>query len=480
MNKKCQVFTPEDYVKELLDSIEYKHDLYGKKILENSCGDGNILVAIVQRYIDDCKKKGMSRTRIKNGLARDIYGIEIDKEQQEKCIEKLNRVLYKNDIKPVEWKIYEKDFLKWDTELKFQYIAGNPPYITYSELDEPNRIYAKEKFNSCKKGKFDYCYAFIEKSLKQLDMDGKMSYLIPSSIFKTVFGKNLRNIMKEYITEIKDYPLEKIFNGALVKSSIVVFDKQRKQEYLRYKEMSKQEELNIPFAQLGDKWFFTNVGMSGKFQFGDYFRVSHVVATLLNKAYVLEDGNYRERENGFICRNAEDKNIIIEKDVVRDTDTPRTIRYEKKEKIIFPYKYDENGIVHYSIEEFEERYPGATEYLMSFRAELDERKKDDKALWFEYGRTQALNNLNCSKLLMSTVITNNVEVSKISQDSIPYAGIYISVRDGNNKYSLDDAISILRSNLFQQYVKGVGIPISGQSVRITSKDVENYRFEEDF
>ena len=37
MNKKCQVFTPEDYVKELLDSIEYKHDLYGKKILENSC-----------------------------------------------------------------------------------------------------------------------------------------------------------------------------------------------------------------------------------------------------------------------------------------------------------------------------------------------------------------------------------------------------------------------------------------------------------
>lgn len=47
----------------------------------------------------------------------------------------------------------------------------------------------------------------------------------------------------------------------------------------------------------------------------------------------------------------------------------------KKRKIIFPYKYDENGIVHYSIEEFEERYPGATEYLMSFRDELDERKR---------------------------------------------------------------------------------------------------------
>lgn len=84
MNKKCQVFTPENYVIELLDSVGYTHNLYGKKILENSCGDGNILVAVVQRYIDDCKENGLSRTRIKNGLAKDIYGIEIDEEQYKK------------------------------------------------------------------------------------------------------------------------------------------------------------------------------------------------------------------------------------------------------------------------------------------------------------------------------------------------------------------------------------------------------------
>ena len=60
MNKKCQVFTPENYVRELLDSVGYTHNLYGKKILENSCGDGNILVAVVQRYIDDCKENGLS------------------------------------------------------------------------------------------------------------------------------------------------------------------------------------------------------------------------------------------------------------------------------------------------------------------------------------------------------------------------------------------------------------------------------------
>lgn len=37
MNKKCQIFTPENYVRELLDSVGYIEHLYGKRILENSC-----------------------------------------------------------------------------------------------------------------------------------------------------------------------------------------------------------------------------------------------------------------------------------------------------------------------------------------------------------------------------------------------------------------------------------------------------------
>lgn len=177
MNKKCQVFTPENYVRELLDSVGYTHNLYGKKILENSCGDGNILVAVVQRYIDDCKENGLSRTRIKNGLAKDIYGIEIDEEQYKKCIDNLDEVLKRNDIDKVDWKVINADYLKWNTTIKFQYIVGNPPYITYSELKEEEQLFVKSNFSTCVKGKFDYCYAFIEKGINSLADNGKMSYL---------------------------------------------------------------------------------------------------------------------------------------------------------------------------------------------------------------------------------------------------------------------------------------------------------------
>ena len=126
MNKKCQVFTPENYVRELLDSVGYTEHLYGKRILENSCGDGNILVVVVQRYIDDCVAKGFSRTRIKNGLARDIYGVEIDPEQYQKCIENLNEVLQRNNINSVEWKIFNADYLRWNVASQFQFESTQP------------------------------------------------------------------------------------------------------------------------------------------------------------------------------------------------------------------------------------------------------------------------------------------------------------------------------------------------------------------
>lgn len=60
---KCQIFTPENYVKELLDSVGYCKD-----ILENSCGDGNILVEIVKRYIEEAIKQKYFNEIIKEGL----------------------------------------------------------------------------------------------------------------------------------------------------------------------------------------------------------------------------------------------------------------------------------------------------------------------------------------------------------------------------------------------------------------------------
>ena len=258
MNKKCQVFTPKDYVEKLLDSIGYTRDLYGKTILENSCGDGNILSIIVQRYINDCKQKGISRTRIRNGLSKDICGVEIDPEQYEKCINKLNEIVKKNNILPVKWNIKNVDYLKTNDDEKFDFIVGNPPYVTYRELSKADQTYLKDTFKSCEKGKFDYCYAFIEKSIRHLAKKGKMAYLVPSSIFKTVSGEKLRKMILPYLVLINDYTQETVFKDALIKSAIVLMTRDVLTKEIHYVDETTGIKKRVSRDQLGKKWNFAN------------------------------------------------------------------------------------------------------------------------------------------------------------------------------------------------------------------------------
>jgi predicted RNA methylase len=471
MNKKCQVFTPNGYVKELLDSVGYNKNLYEKNILENSCGDGNILVVIVERYIDDAKEHGLSDDDICDGLGKHIYGVEIDPMQYEKCIKNLNKLVDSKGIGSVKWNIFNADYLRWECNKKFQFVVGNPPYITYQELNEKDRGYVRETFDTCKKGKFDYCYAFIEKSIDCLDRDGKMAYLIPSSIFKTVFGENLRTYIKPYLQEIHDYTQDKMFDDALVKSAIMVLEKKMTHDDMIYYDVASKEKLIIPIANLSKKWFFTKNNTPGTRRFGDYFQVAHVVATLLNEAYVLKKENYQETNSFYLCNG---KNI--EKAIVRETATPRSLRYNKIEKIIFPYDYKGGKLIRYTPQQFSALFPGAENYLNDFRDQLDERESDKSASWFEYGRSQALSGLNKRKLLISTVITEKVAVYMLKKKCIPYAGMYIVPKLENKIYNLEDAKEILESDEFMKYVQDVGIHISGTSLRITSKDIENFKF----
>lgn len=462
--KKCQVFTPENYVDLLLNYADYKENLYGKKVLENSCGDGNILSKIVQRYITDCKKQGFSAEKISEGLSNDIYGIEIIKTTWKKCICRLNVIIEDEHLPPVDWQIFNTNYFSWTPENKFSYIIGNPPYITYSEIKKTEIKKLKTSFNSCSKGKFDYCYAFIEKSINELENNGKMSYLIPSSIFKTVFGNNLRSFILPHTKEIIDYSLHKVFSDALVKSSILNIQKNSNYSSILYKFDNKC--VNIDKTLLADKWVFLQKEASGNRRFGDYFQVSHAVATLYNKAFLLtkciEKNDYYEIAN-----------FRIEKELVRPAVSAKTFRYSINTHILFPYYYKDDKLFKYSVDYFETHYPEANKYLKSFKEELNRRKSDSSAKWFEYGRSQALASINQPKLLISTVISDKVLVYKTDKTSVPYAGMFIIPKKNN---SLDKAKEILESKEFLEYALSIGVHMSGNSVRIMSKDIMEYKF----
>lgn len=87
--KKFQVFTPSQYVEQMLDSVDYQGDIILKKyFLENSVGEGNILLIAVERYIQSAQSADISPRELKKDLEQYFIGYEVDKSVK-MCIESI-------------------------------------------------------------------------------------------------------------------------------------------------------------------------------------------------------------------------------------------------------------------------------------------------------------------------------------------------------------------------------------------------------
>ncbi|MCI8521491.1 MAG: SAM-dependent methyltransferase [Clostridia bacterium] len=470
IKKKCQIFTPEEQVNQMLDAADYSNDIVGKKVLENSCGSGRILKQIVRTYIQCSQRRRLSRDKIKEGLENDIFAYELDKNLIRKCKRNLNEIAEEYNIFGVKWNIKCRDFLAVKKMVSFDYIIGNPPYIAYHDLELGVRKYVKENYETCKKGKFDYSYAFIEKSYKNLSQGGKLTYIIPSNIFKNVFAKELRDLVKMDTISIIDFPDEMIFEKVLVSPAIITIEKGANTKYLYYSRNGKRMQIDKDTFE--EKWVFSNNMNHTKktgFRVGDYFQVSSTVATLLNKAFVLKNAKI---ENGYYMVQEH----RLEEAIVKKATSPKTQKYKKNiEHIIFPYYYSENGgLCKYNIEDFETRFPGAMEYLNEFIEELEKRDVDSSAKWFEYGRSQALKNMNQPKIMISSIISDCTKAYLLDADTIPYSGLYIIPK---KEKTLEELLPQLNSVAFKTYASAVGVCVSGTSKRINPGDIENFVVE---
>lgn len=463
MDSRCQQFTPRNIAEDMLNIIKYTDNLFGKKVLENSCGQGNILKIIIERYILDGKKRGYSNIKIKHGLEKDIYGVEIEEKIYIDCIKNIDRVAKRYGITNVKWKVFNRDILKERIDISFDYVIGNPPYISYKYLDINQRKFIKENFETCKNGKPDYCYAFIENAISYLKDGGKMIYLIPNSIFKNIFAKQLRKTIMKHLINIFDYPNQKLFQNALTSSALILLVKNSNEQIFQYNNVSKNINFNIDKKTLTDKWIFKDVNnfnnVNELVRFGDFFKAAITIVTQRNKVFVV---------------NLQTKlKFCLENELLKRAISPRNKNYKNKEYIIFPYKFNKDYIEKFKEEEFREKYPNAYKYLKENREELSKRNADKNAQWFEYGRSQAIHNMNQKKVLISTVVTNEVKAYMLGVEEIPYSGIYI-IKTGN--YDLNVAKNILESESFFNYVQQIGTPASGNSLRITADDINNFRF----
>lgn len=473
MANNCKIFTPEEYVEELLNAVEYREHLYGQSVLENSCGDGNILMGVVRRYILSCRADGRTDEEIRRGLERDICGMELEEKHAAKCRENLHAVATQLGIEEVKWNIIEGNYLHYSFNRQFDYVLSNPPYVVYRDIEQGERDYLKEHFTCCTEGKFDYYYAFIEKSMTELALYGEMAYIIPYSIYKNVFARKLREQIKPYVVKICDYTSEQKFPGITTSSTILVINKTPSINFT-YIDQVTGIEIEVRKKRLPDKWLFMDYYTmlketlwEKKEKFGTYFDVNNTIATLYNEAFLLEgytlNGEYYESETG-------DK---VEAALVRPAVSKKK-RKQDKLHIIFPYKWENGVLTHYEDKDFRKQFPYATAHLLQYETKLGKRAVDKSAQWFEYGRSQAITKITQEKLVMPSIISSAVNVTEEDADTIPCAGFFITAKEG---HTLAEAKKILESAEFYDYLKLIGIFTTGKSRRLTVKDIANYTFD---
>ena len=470
VKEKCQIFTPTQIVNMMLDSAGYKNNVFGKRVLENSCGDGKILSIIVERYIEDAKRNHIKESVIKEGLEQDITAFDIDADLVLACKNKLTEIALKYKIENVNWNVKCEDYLTTDISMRFEYIIGNPPYIAYPDLPQEVQLYIRDNFETCKKGKFDYSYAFIEKSYSMLTNSGRLIYIVPSNIFKNVFAEKLRELIIGDLVSIFDFPNDQIFENALVSPAIIKIEKNSNINEIEYSESTGEsfDSQVICKNSFLSKWFFKQQKLSEGKKLGDYFKVSSAIATLCNEAFVLKKGEPME---DFYCIG----DYKIEMSLLKKAASPKNKKYKKyDEYIIFPYYFSQDGhLCRYEEKEMYIKFPYAMKYLESFKEKLKERDADQSAKWFEYGRSQALHNMNKQMMLISSIISECTEAYLLEDGEIPYSGLYIISTD---EIPFSDLIDKLNSKAFKAYASNVGVCVSGSSKRITPSDIENYIF----
>ena len=458
--KKYQVFTPEKTVIRMLDEIGYSGvSIINKTIVDISCGDGAFLKEALKRYIKACRENKMPDDKIYKMVADHIFGYEIDEAFYHDCQNNLRNIINEELVK--NYKYAFKSIKNIDgltiNGLSFDFVVGNPPYLSYREMDEETRDYLRDNFVTCKESKYDYSYAFIEKSVELLKDDGLATIIAPINMYRIKSGRLMREYLRDKLIKIIDVTEDNIFPGVLTNPVISLFKKNNKAPEIVYTKDAFNKYLSID-SFYANKLSEISSQKTGKKRFGDYYSVHNGIATLLNSAFIVPS------------------NVDIEPGALKNACSYRELRYPTGNKIIFPYKVENGVVTKYTEEEFKTLFPKAYKHLFSMKSDLEKRDSDKSAKWFEYGRSQAISIILSDKIMVPAIMSETICPTLLSNDDIVYAGFFI-VAKNQKEYSLEKAQKILSSKKLYEYIKQVGVKMNGKSYRYSVKDLENYHFD---
>lgn len=479
--KDGQIFTPRPIVYRMLDDIlgwgklKYENGrVYWpnvrKHIIDNSCGDGGFLCAIVDTY---CHNVGITTRRgqqqIVELLETYIHGIELDPVAYEKCIKNLDRVAELNGIKGVKWDIRNCDALSCqDYDGRMDFVVANPPYIRTHDLDCDLSGYT---FTS--EGMKDIYLAFYELGFRMLNETGQMCYITPSSWFTSGAGRRMRGyiIENQNLAYVEDYGHTQVFENATTYVAITKFNKE-KNETVEYVSIEETGDKDGYWKSLPLTISWKDMIIDGKFYFGTkkqldwMWEISEYSKGLKkeDKAFEVKNGYATLADDVFIDR---DISMVCNKDYAIPV-----IKASTGVETYCIYPYDRDGKL-ISEEHFKLKSGFDYNRLLRQKEKLEARATDEP--WYAFGRTQAINDTYKDKWAVKSIVKKISDCQPVHAPAGTgvYGGLYILPKNVEGD-ARDYLMGVLKSQDFLNYVKMLGKYKSGGYYTYSSKELENY------
>jgi tRNA1(Val) A37 N6-methylase TrmN6 len=324
-------------IDKLLDIIEIDSDLFHKKILEPSCGQGIFLLRLIAKIYE----KYPDGLLISNFIERNLFFVDIDSSMVKNTTGNISSFYfflfgkkYKGLFNAINWDFTDKKIDLTPTPFSdfygsFDFIIGNPPYVTLygrrdKKVNEEQRInYLKnyEQFpNYVKNGKLNLVMLFIEHSLDLLKNDGKISFIIDVSFFETayVFTRKFlleQTIINELQVNIKDFD---VASGQVILK--VTKDKNNQSNQVKIIDWKTQKTYDV----LQSSWF--NKDDEYKFRYNGCNTSKNIIDKINAKGdkTILQLYPNKNLRTCVMLLDMEDKFTFIDKP-------------DKNDKLIFPY-----------------------------------------------------------------------------------------------------------------------------------------------
>lgn len=498
------VYTP-NYIKNyIVDATLNKFsdtELPNIKVADIACGTGAFLYTVAQKI------KTKSLKSYSEIFKENIYGLDISEYtiQRAKLLLSLLAVSNGEDDSEFDFNLEIGNALSFCWEEKgldsFDAVIGNPPYVRAKNLSEENKKLLSN-WEVTKTGNPDLYIPFFEIGLKYLKPNGILGYITVNTFKRSVNARSLRDYFKrnQFDLTILDFGSSQVFKNKSTYTCIVFIEKNKSNsisyqkitiENIQNKSISNFNSINYNLLNNKKGWLLNKATVletinkieSTGIPLGEKYPIRNGLATLSNDVFIFkpvdEDDKYFYHQNGKLHK--------IEKEICRDIIKPNRLKYEAeiptlKEQIIFPYHQENNQANLFDLKSnkirvfdekyFEDNFPNAFAYLEGNKKQLLNRDKgkNKKYKWFEFGRTQALNDFG-KKLLFPYMAGQPYFVYSDQKDLLLYAGYAVYF---DSERELKVLKRILESEIFWYYIKQTSKPYSGNYFALAKNYVKDF------